>query len=153
MALTDGKLSNMSYKAAANMKPILCLLNINADVSVASGNPIPWIVNSGTSGHGVSTSNGVITLTSGYHWFAQSQVSGTTITATDLNWYVDNSASTLFQETGIKIITSPSTSSSNLVAHCYIDASTTTVDLELRTTNTITAEAITCSTLLIGYPT
>ena len=143
----------MSYKAAAKMRPILCLLGITSDTSLSSGDPVPWVLNSGTSGHGITTSSGIVTLTSGYHWFAQSQVCATTLTATDLNWYVNNSASTLFQETGIKIITQPTTSSSNLVAHCYIDASTSTVDLELRTTNAITAEAITCSMLLIGYPT
>ena len=142
----------MSYKAAAQMRPIFCVLHLTADDSLVSGDPVGWAVQDGTSGHGVTVTSGVVTLPSGYHWFSQSQVIPTALTTVDFDWYVDSVASTTFAETGITLIGS-GTSSSNCVAHCYIDASSATVDLELRASATCTADANFCFMLLIGYPT
>ena len=143
----------MSYKAAAKMKPILCVLELSSDQALSSGDPIGWSVQDGTSGHGVTVSNGVITLPSAHKWFAQSQVVLTSVTACSFDWYVDNSASTTFDSTGIEILTSGG-ATSNVVAHAYVDAADSSTDLELRSqTNSITAEADHCFLILIGYPT
>lgn len=141
----------MSYKAGAQMRPIFCILHLTADDTLASGDPVGWSVQDGTSGHGVTVASGVVTLPSGYHWFAQAQVIGTAITTVDLDWYVDSSASTTFTETGITLINSTS-SGSNMVGHCYIDASSASVDLELRATGAVTTDADFCFLMLIGYP-
>lgn len=141
----------MSYKAAAQMRPIFCILHLTADDTLASGDPVGWAVQDGTSGHGVTVTNGVIVLPSGHHWFAQSQVVATTLTTVDLDWYVDSSASTTFAETGVNLINSTS-SGSNMVGHCYIDASSASIDLELRATGAVTVDADFCFVLLIGYP-
>jgi hypothetical protein len=142
----------MSYKAAARMRPIFAILHLTADDTLASGDPVGWAVQDGTSGHGVTVTSGVIALPNGYHWFVQSQVTATTLTTVDLDWYVDSAASTTFQETGVSLIGS-GTSGSNCVAHCYIDAASASVDLELRASGAITADADFCFVLLIGYPT
>jgi hypothetical protein len=142
----------MSYKAAASMKPILCILELSSDQALSSGDPINWSVQDGTSGHGVTVSSGVITLPSGHKWFAQMQVVPDALTALDVDWYVDNSASTLFSKTGISIITNPTSSGSNVVGHCYIDASSSSVDLESRVDATVTIDASFSFIFLIGYP-
>ena len=141
----------MSYKAAAQMRPIFCILHLTADDTLASGDPVGWAVQDGTSSHGVTVTSGVVALPSGHHWFAQSQVAATTLTTVDLDWYVDSSASTTFAETGVSLIGS-GTSSSNVVGHCYIDASSASVDLELRAAGAVTADANFCFMMLIGYP-
>ena len=142
----------MSYKAAASMKPILCILELSSDQALSSGDPINWSVQDGTSGHGVTVSSGVITLPSGHKWFAQMQVVPDALTALDVDWYVDNSASTLFSKTGISIITNPTSSGSNVVGHCYIDASSSSVDLESRVDAAVTIDASFSFIFLIGYP-
>jgi hypothetical protein len=134
------------------MRPIFCILHLTADDTLASGDPVGWSVQTGTSGHAVTVTNGVIVLPSGYHWFAQGQVVSTTITTVDLNWYVDSSASGTFAQTGINLINSAS-AGSNMVGHCYIDASDASIDLELRATGAVTVDASFCFMLLIGYPT
>ena len=141
----------MSYKAAAQMRPIFCILHLTADDTLASGDPVGWAVQDGTSGHGVTVASGVVALPSDHHWFAQSQVVATTLTTVDLDWYVDSSASTTFAETGVNLINSTS-SGSNIVGHCYIDASSASVDLELRASGAVTVDADFCFVLLIGYP-
>ena len=143
----------MSYKAAARMRPIFVILNLTSDESLSSGDPVTWALQDGTTGHGVTVSSGVVTLTSGYHWFAQAQICCTTLTGVNLNWYVDNSASTLFSECGVSLVTSPTTTGSNVVGHAYIDASKNTVDLELRADGSMIGEQETCFMMLIGYPT
>ena len=142
----------MSYKAAAQMRPIFCILHLTTDDTLASGDPVGWAVQDGTTGHGVTVASGVVALPSGHHWFAQSQVVASSLTTVDLDWYVNSSASTTFAETGISLIGSGS-SGSNCVAHCYIDASSASVDLELRAAGAVTADADFCFMLLIGYPT
>ena len=141
----------MSYKAAAQMRPIFVTLNLTSDQAMVSGDPVGWTVQAGTSGHGVTVASGVVTLPSGYQWFAQSQIACTSVTAVELHWYEDNVASTTFAKTGISLVTTL-TSGSNIVAHCYIDASSSTVDLELRANGTMTADSECCFMLLIGYP-
>jgi hypothetical protein len=142
----------MSYKAAAKMKPILCILELSADEALSAGDPIGWSVQDGTSSHGVSVSSGVITLPSGHHWFAQVQAVPTTLSALDVDWYIGGSASTTFSKTGISLITSPTTSASNVVGHCYIDASSSSVDLESRVNAALTIDASFSFVFLIGYP-
>ena len=142
----------MSYKASAKMKPILVVLNLNSDDALTSGDPIDWVVQDGSSGHGVTTSNGVVTLTSGFKWFAQCQVVLTTVTACSFDWYVDGGVSSTFAPTGVEIVTAGG-ATSNIVAHLYVDASTSTTDLELRSNNAVTAEASHCFLILVGYPT
>lgn len=142
----------MSYKAAALMKPVLCVLELSSDQAISSGDPINWSVQDGTSGHGVTVSSGVITLPVGKNWFAQMQVVPTTLTALDVDWYVNNSASTLFEKTGISIITNPTTSGSNVVGHCYIDASSSSINLESRVNAALTIDASFSFIFLIGYP-
>lgn len=142
----------MSYKAAAQMRPIFCILHLTADDTLASGDPVGWAVQDGTSGHGVTVASGVVTLPSGFQWFAQSQICCTSLTGVNLDWYVDGSASALFAECGVSLVTSPTTSGSNVVGHCYIDAASGSVDLELRADGAMTAEQETCFMLLIGYP-
>ncbi len=143
--------NHMSYKAAAQMRPIFCILNLTADATLASGDPVGWAVQDGTSGHGVSVTNGVIVLPSGHHWFAQAQAAATTITTVDLNWYVDSTASTTFAKTGISLLDSITTGS-NVVGHCYVDAASATVDLELRAGAAVTVDASLSFIFLIGYP-
>ena len=141
----------MAFKAAAQMRPIFCMLNLSADDTLTSGDPVGWAVQDGTSGHGVTVTSGVVALPSGYHWFAQGQVAATSITTVDLDWYVDSSASTTFAQAGINLINSTS-AGSNMVAHCYLDASSASVDLELRASGGVTVDADFCFVLLIGYP-
>ena len=142
----------MSYRAAAKMRPIFCILHLTADVTLSAGDAVGWAVQNGTSGHGVTVAGGIVALPHGFHWFAQSQVIATTLTTVDLDWYVDSVASATFAETGVSLIGS-GTSGSNCVAHCYIDAASASVDLELRASGAITADADFCFMLLIGYPT
>ena len=134
------------------MRPIFCILHLSSDDSLAPNDPVGWVVQDGTSAHGVTASSGVVTLPSGYHWFSQSQVIPTALTTVDFDWYIDSVASTTFAETGISLIGSGS-SGSNCVAHCYIDAASASVDLELRAAGAVTADADFCFMLLIGYPT
>lgn len=142
----------MSYKAAAKMKPILVVLELSSDESLSSGDPVGWSVQAGSSSHGVTVSSGVITLPTKFKWFAQMQVIPTTLDALDVEWYVDGSASALFAKTGITLINS-NTNTSNVIGHCYIDASTTSVDLESRVDGAITIDADFSFIFLIGYPT
>ena len=142
----------MSYKAAARMRPIFVILHLTGDQTLTSGDPVGWSVQTGTSGHGVTVSSGVVTLPTKFQWFAQAQICCTTLTGVDLDWYVNGSASSLFAETGISLVTSPTTSGSNIVGHCYIDTSSVSVDIELRAGGAMTAEEETCFLLLIGYP-
>jgi len=141
----------MAFKAAAQMRPVFCMLNLSADDTLASGDPVGWSVQDGTSGHGVVVSSGVIALPTGHHWFAQAQIIPTSITTVDLDWYVDSAASTTFAETGVNLINSTS-AGSNMVAHCYLDTTTASVDLELRASGGVTVDADFCFVLLIGYP-
>lgn len=141
----------MTYKAAASMRPIFCLLNLASDATLASGDPVPYVVDDGTTGHGVTTSSGVITVPSGYQWLAQAQVVTTALVTVDFDWYEDNSASTTFAETGVTLLNS-SQNGSNNVAHAYFDAAGSSVDIELRASTGCTADASFCWLMLTGYP-
>ena len=143
----------MSYKAAAKMKPVVVILELSSDESLSSGDPVGWSVQAGSSSHGVTVSSGVITLPAGFKWFALMQVTPTTLDALDVEWYVDGAASTLFAKTGITLISNSTTNTSNVIGHCYIDASTTSVNLESRVDAALTIDADFSFIFLIGYPT
>lgn len=141
----------MSYKAAAQMTPIFCLLHLTSDATLAIGDPVPFVVQSGSSGHGVTTSSGVVTVPSGYQWFCQGQVLTTSIIDINFDWYVGGSASTTFTETGVTLL-SDVTKGSNSVGHAYIDASGSGQDVELRASAAGTVDASITWLMLTGYP-
>lgn len=141
----------MTYKAAASMRPIFVLLNLASDATLTSGDPVPYVVDSGTSGHGVTTSSGVITAPSGYQWLVQAQTITTALTSVNFDWYQNSVASTTFARTGVALVNS-TTSGSNNVGHAYFDASGSSVDIELRASAGCTVDASFCWLMLTGYP-
>ena len=141
----------MSYKAAAQMTPIFCLLHLTSDATLAIGDPVPFVVQSGSSGHGVTTSAGVVTLPAGYQWFCQAQILPTSIIDIDFDWYVGGSASATFAQTGVTLL-SDVTKGSNSVGHAYIDASGSSQDVELRASAAGTVDSDITWLMLTGYP-
>lgn len=141
----------MSYKAALNMKPVLVFITMSANQSMSSGDTVAFDTLDGSSSHGVTIFNNVVTVPSGYQWFCQAQVASNTITTVNVNWYINNSVSTTFQNTGITTTTSTS-ATSNSVAHCALDASSSSVSVELRADASFSVESDFSFMILIGYP-
>ena len=113
-------------------------------VAVGTGNPIPYYIVSGTSGHGITSASNVINLPAG-EWTANFAVQAVTATAFDATIYLNGS----------------STASDWPVIHCYgttiyeSDASTAsisvygpcTLELRVSTSVTLTSE---CDVIIIG---
>lgn len=113
-------------------------------VAVGTGNPIPYYIVSGTSGHGITIASNVINLPAG-EWTANFAVQGTSVTAFDATIYLNGS----------------STAGDWPVIHCYgpssfeSDASTAsisvygpcTLELRVSTSVTLTSE---CDVMIIG---
>jgi len=141
----------MSYKAAVKMKPVLVYITMSADQTMASSDTLLFDTTTGSTGHGVTISSGVVTVPSGYQWFCQVQACSDNIVTAELNWYIGGSVSTLFANTGISQ-ESVTTLTSNNIAHCALDAINASVDVELRADSAITIEDEFTFMILIGYP-
>lgn len=141
----------MSYKAALNMKPVLVHVTLSANSTLASGDPVGFDTVTGSSSHGVTISNGVVTVPSGYQWFCQAQIISNAIVTANIDWYLNGSAATVFAESGIAITTS-TTVTSNVIGHCSVDTTSSSADIELRSDAAFTVESDFSFMLLIGYP-
>tara|TARA_S200002703_G_scaffold74010_4_gene63853 strand:- start:3331 stop:3735 length:405 start_codon:yes stop_codon:yes gene_type:complete len=133
------------------MTPIFCLLRLNSDATLSAGDAVPVIVDSGTSGHGVTVASGVVTLPSAYQWFAQTQIVPTSIISVDFDWYVGSTASTTFAQTGVSLVNS-TTSGSNNIGYAYFDVAMSTKNIELRASVACTVDASFTWLMLTGYP-
>ncbi len=141
----------MSYKAAVKMKPVLVYITMSADQTMASSDTLLFDTITGSTGHSVTISSGVVTVPSGHQWFCQVQALSSNIVTVDLDWYINSSVSTLFANTGITQ-TTLATATGNSVAHCALDAISSTVDVELRANGAVTIESDFAFMTLIGYP-
>ena len=141
----------MSYKAAAQMKPILVHITMSTNQTLASGDALAVDTITGSTGHGVTISSGVVTVPSGYQWAIQAQVSSTALVNADLDWYVDNSASTTFQNTGISLLNSTG-NTSNLMGFIALNSSSSSIDVELRADAAVTIDSYFTCMILMCYP-
>tara|TARA_B100000886_G_scaffold312884_1_gene249149 strand:+ start:158 stop:586 length:429 start_codon:yes stop_codon:yes gene_type:complete len=141
----------MSYKAALNMKPVLVYITLSTDSVLANGDPVAFDTVTGSSNHGVTISNGVVTVPSGYQWFCQAQIISNIVVAANINWYLNGSVATVFAESGIATNTGTSITS-NVIGHCAVDAISSSANIELRSDAAFTVESDFSFMLLIGYP-
>jgi len=133
------------------MKPIIILISMSADSTLSSGDTLALDTITGSSSHGVTVSSGVITLPQGYQWSVQAQCVPTALASADLDWYVNSSASTTFQNTGISLLNSAS-NTSNLIGFIAVNSISASVDIELRSSASVTIDADFSCMILIGYP-
>jgi hypothetical protein len=141
----------MSYKAAVQMKPILVHIIMSTNQTLASGDTLAVDTVTGSTGHGVTISSGVVTLPAGHQWAIQAQVRPTSLVNANLNWYVNNSASTTFQNTGISLLNSTS-NTSNLMSFIALNSTSSSIDFELRADAAVTIDSNFTCMILMGYP-
>lgn len=117
----------------------------SAESSLNSGDAIPYTIQNGTSGHGVTVSSGVITLPSG-EWLISFTAELTTTATFTADIYLDSSINTTFPT----VRGSSSASESNLDSTAIPIKSngSTTVELRINSAETVSSN---CDCLIYGY--
>ena len=134
----------MTYNVKAN-KTLHAVHLQSTESSISSGDAIPYAIQNGTSGHGVTVSSGVITLPSG-EWLISFTAELTTTASFTADIYLDSSINTTFPT----IRGSSSTGESNLDSTAIPIKSngSTTVELRINSAETVSSNS---DCLIYGY--
>lgn len=108
----------------------------STESSLSSGDAVPYAIESGTSGHGVTVSSGVVTLPSG-DWLISFTCECTSNTLFTADLYEDSTQNTTFPT----IRGSSSTGESNLDSTAIPLFSNGSKTIELRVNNAVTVSA------------
>lgn len=117
--------------------PYAVHLIVGSDTALSVSDAVPYAIDNGTSGHGITVSNGVITLPAG-DWLVNFTAESAA-TNFGAQIYVDSAANTTFPQ----IVGTNSTTISNLdsTAIPIESTGTTTVELRVDTAITISGES------------
>lgn len=130
----------MSFNNLKTGEPYAIHLKLSSDTVVSSGSAIPYSLLSGTTGHGVTVSSGVVSLPEG-EWICNFTVECTTSDVFVAQLYVDGIANTVF----------PTIQATNVQTSSNMDSTTIPLrgpcTIELRPT--VTKEISEMSDLLI----
>jgi hypothetical protein len=81
----------MTYKITtpATRTPYAVHLKLSSNTSITANNPVPYSILTGTSGHGITVSSGVISLPAG-EWLLNFSLQSTSTAAYTARIYIDN---------------------------------------------------------------
>ena len=109
-------------------------LQVSSATSVSAGGAVPYAIVTSTSGHGISVSNGVITLPAG-EWVVHATVETSTLQAFEAQWYIDGAANADFP----KVAEYTGTNTSNLGSSAAVLQGSKTIELRVDASVTVSA--------------
>jgi hypothetical protein len=124
----------MSYNVESAGTNHAVHLQVSSTTTISSGDAIPYAVVNGTTGHGVTVSNGVVTLPRG-EWSLIASAETDTPQAFEAQWYVNSLANSDFP----KIVEYSATTTSNLGSTALVTQGSRTVELRVNAGVTIEA--------------
>ena len=140
----------MSYNNKKSVTgPYLVYLKASSS-ALTTGDAIPYALVTGTSGHGVTVSNGVVTLPAG-EWICYATADTDSVTdALEAKWYIDSTLNTDFPHIIVNEYTG-----TNFYTDMKSSAYTTNggVTIELRLTSTDVTTSSECDLVIYGVKT
>lgn len=137
----------MSYNNKKDVTgPYLVYLKASSS-ALTTGDAIPYALVTGTSGHGVTVSNGVVTLPAG-EWICYATADTDSVSnALEAKWYIDSNLSTDFPHIIVNEYTSTNFYTDMKSAAYTLNGG---VDIELRLTSSNVTTSSECDLVIYG---
>ena len=126
----------MTYNVKGNENTLYAVHLLSSSTTINSGDAVPYSISTGTSGHGITVSSGVITLSKG-DWLISFTVESQSVASYTADIYLNGSIDNTFPQ----IKNNNSTTISNLETTAIPIASDGTTTIEMRVNSSIALSA------------
>lgn len=118
----------MTYNVKDNENTLYAVHLLSSSSSLSSGDAVPYAISTGTSGHGITVSSGVITLSKG-DWLISFTAESQSASAYTADIYIDGSIDNTFPQ--IKNNNSTTVSNLETTAIPILSDGTTTIEMRV----------------------